>query len=261
MFHEKTVLITGASSGIGSALARRFARANARLILVARREDRLAALAEELRSNGLEVYIIVADLVEPSACDKIVSETKEAAGPIDVLVNNAGIGEYGRFYEKDLGALENMMQLNMSAVVRLTHRVLPDMIDRRSGHILNIASTAAFQPTPHMSVYGATKSFVLSFSLALWHEVRRRGICVTCVCPGPVRTEFFDRGGYETQKSHMIRLAIDPDQIAEAAYTKLLQARTTHIPGTLNKLGAFLVRFAPLRTVTKVSAKLLAPKT
>ncbi|MCG8405048.1 MAG: SDR family oxidoreductase [Phycisphaerales bacterium] len=260
MFRQKNVLITGASSGIGSALAERFAQAGAQLVLVARRKDRLTALTKELKVHGVAVHNIVADLVEPGACDRIVSEAKRAVGRIDVLVNNAGVGEYGRFHEQDVDVLENMMQLNMSALVRLTHRVLPDMIERRSGHLLNIASTAAFQPTPYMCVYGATKSFVLNFSLSLWEELRRRGIGVTCVCPGPVKTEFFDRGGFETQKSHMTRLAMSADQIAESAYTKLSQGRTAHVPGMLNKLGTILVRFAPLRTVTRISSKLLAPK-
>jgi hypothetical protein len=116
------------------------------------------------------------------------------------LVNNAGAGEYGKFATQELAALERMMSLNMNAVVRLTHAVLPGMIERRRGRILNIASTAAFQPTPFMAVYGATKAFIRSWSLALWWELRSKGVHVTCVCPGPVRTEFFDRGGYERRK-------------------------------------------------------------
>lgn len=260
MFRGKTILITGASSGIGRAMARRFGRAGARIVLVGRRADRLEALARELRANGEEASIIVADLIEPASCERVVSEAKQAAGPVDVLINSAGVGEYGRFREQDLEAVDRMMQLNMTALVRLTHMVLREMVERRSGHIVNIASTAAFQPTPYMSVYGATKAFVLSFSVSLWEEVRRRGVRVTCIAPGPVETEFFDRGGYESRKGMFTRTALDADWLADAAYDKVIRGGPAYVPGLLNKLGAWLQRFLPLRTVTRLSGKVLRLK-
>ncbi|MBN2562629.1 MAG: SDR family oxidoreductase [Phycisphaerae bacterium] len=260
MFRDKTVLITGASSGIGRALARRFARAGARLVLVARRSDRLEALAKEAKADGGEAFIVVADLVEPGACERVVSEAKRTAGCVDVLINNAGAGEYGRFVEQDLESLDTMMRLNMTALVRLTHLVLPEMVERRTGHVVNIASTAAFQPTPYMSVYGATKAFVLSLSMSVWEEVRRRGVRVTCIAPGPVKTEFFDRGGYESRKATFTLTALDADWLADAAYKKLIQGVPTYVPGLTNKLGALLQRFVPLRVVTRFSGRLLRPQ-
>lgn len=266
MFGGKQVVITGASSGIGAALARRFAADGAELMLVARRRERLEVLAEELRTvgtahptlpPGIVVRIHVADLCETAACDGVL----EAAGSkVDVLVNCAGVGEYGEFAAHDLSALEHMMRLNMHALVRLTRGVLPGMLERRSGWVLNIASLAGFQPTPYMAVYGATKSFVLDFSMALWEEVRKRGVHVACICPGPVATEFFDRGGYVERRADFTKKAADPASIAELAYAALVRRRPVVIPGMSNKLAAFLQRFAPLKLVTRVSAKLLGPK-
>ena len=260
MFRNKIVLITGASSGLGTALARRFARAGAQLILVARRADRLADVADELKTLDAGVTVITADLVKPGACEELVLEVTRDGRNVDVLINNAGVGEYGRFAEQDIDALDRMMRLNMDALVRLTHLLLPPMLERRSGHVMNIASTAAYQPTPYMGVYGATKAFVLSFSMALWEEVRRKGVGVTCICPGPIKTEFFDHGGFGSQKTHFLRTALDPDHLADIAYTKLTAGRAAYVPGLLNKLGVLAQRFVPLRTVTRVSGKLLGPR-
>ena len=259
MFGGKRVLITGASSGIGAALARRFAEDGAALWLVARRADRLGALADELRAArpGMEVQSHPADLCDESACDRLI----ETVGEVDVLVNSAGVGEYGEFASHNFDALQSMMRLNMHALVRLTRGLLPGMLERRSGWVLNIASLAGFQPTPYMAVYGATKSFVLDFSMALWEEVRKSGIHVACVCPGPVATEFFDRGGYEERRADFTKKAADPARIAEVAYRALVRRKPVVIPGASNKLAAFLQRFAPLKLVTRVSARLLAPKT
>ncbi|MFQ5411233.1 MAG: SDR family NAD(P)-dependent oxidoreductase [Phycisphaerae bacterium] len=259
MYRDKTILVTGASSGIGQALARRFASAGGRLILVARRADRLNELARQLETMRIRTVVLPADLTEPGACKRVIDEARKNAGHIDVLINNAGVGEYGPFDGQDIDALDSMMRLNMHALVRLTHAVLPDMIDRNAGHILNIASTAAYQPTPYMAVYGATKAFVLSFSMALWAEIRERGVCVTCVCPGPVMTEFFDRGGYETRKTDFSQGAHRPEQIAEAAFAAIRARRAAFVPGLRNKLGAVLQRFAPLRTTTRLTAKILGP--
>lgn len=258
MFRGKRVLITGASSGIGAALARRFAADGAELLLVARRRERLEALAEELRATR-SVLVVKAqpvDLCDEPSRDRLI----EGVGDVDVLVNSAGVGEYGEFAAQDVAALESMMRLNMHALVRLTHGLLPGMLERRSGWILNIASLAGFQPTPYMAVYGATKSFVLDFSMALWQEVRKRGVHVACICPGPVATEFFARGGYEERRADFTKKAADPAWIAEQAYRALVRRKPVLIPGASNKLAAFLQRFAPLKLVTRVSGKLLGPK-
>lgn len=260
VFRDKTVLITGASSGIGRAMALRFGRAGARVVLVARRADRLEAVARELRANGAEASIIVADLVDPESCERVISEARQAAGPVDVLINSAGVGEYGRFREQDLEVVDQMMRLNMTALVRLTHGVLREMTERRSGHIVNVASTAAFQPTPYMSVYGATKAFVLSFSVSLWKEVRRRGVHVICIAPGPVKTEFFDRGGYESRKRMFGRTALDAGWLADATYDKVIKGGPIYVPGILNKLSVALLRLLPLRTATRLSGRALRLK-
>ncbi len=257
-FRDRLTVITGASSGIGLALARRFARDRARLVLVARSADRLAALAEEIRRDGGEAQVLVADLVADAAAERVVAAAR-AVGEIEVLVNNAGVGEYGPFAEKDYPASERMMRLNMDAVTRLTHLALPAMLARRSGWILNVASMAGFQPTPHMGVYGATKAFVRNFSLALREEVRRRGVVVSCLCPGPVRTGFFSRGGYEARMKDFDRFSVDADWVAEKAFRALARGRALCVPGAMNQAALFLQRFAPLTFVTRVSGKVLGP--
>lgn len=283
MFTDKVVMITGASSGIGAELARLFAHDGAHLILIARREDRLRALAEEIRSAadhpselghrkrhlpsepgrprpGRQVEVIPADLVEPGACERVIARTVAKAGPVDVLVNNAGVGEYGHFADQDPSALERMMQLNTAALVRLTRLVLPEMLSRRRGWILNVASVAGFQPTPYMAVYGATKAFVLNFSMSLWEEVRRKGLVVTCVCPGPVKTEFFDRGGFETRKNEFNRVAVPADRVARAAYQALAKRRPVRVPEWTSRLRLGLQRLIPTPTVTKLAGRILRPR-
>lgn len=242
-------------------MARQFAVAGGAVGLVARRVERLEALATEIERAGGRAVPIGVDLLDADAADRIVAEvTEKFGGPIDVLANNAGTGEYGQFRNQSIDALERMMTLNMTALVRLTHAVLPDMIARKRGKVLNIASTAAYQPCPYMAVYGATKSFVQSFSMALWCEVRKHGVGVTCVCPGPVDTEFFDHGGYESRKGDFTKLAMSPDRVASEAIRAMLRGRSMYVPGFSNKVGAIMQRFAPLRTVTRLTAKLLGPK-
>jgi hypothetical protein len=259
LFSDKHVLITGASSGIGQALARQFAKARSRVTLVARRAGRLAALADELQADGAACAMVADDLVEPAAAERVLAEARGAFGPIDVLVNNAGIGDYGPFAEKNLDDLERVVRLNVLALMRLTHLALPDMLSSRAGHILNVASTAAFQPTPHIAVYGASKAFVLSFSMSLWDELRKTGVRVTCVCPGPVKTEFFDRGGYEARKIDWVRLGFEPNRLAELIMARIAAGRCLYVPGILNKIGTFAQRLAPLPLVTRISGRILRP--
>jgi uncharacterized protein len=261
LFRNQRVIVTGASSGIGAALTRQLAAAGGRVAAVARRRDRLEALAREMANAPGEVVPIAADLTEPNAAQRVKSEAEaHLGGPVEILINNAGFGVYGQFASNDLAYVEKMMALNMNAVVRLTHAVLPAMLERKRGHILSIASTAAFQPTPYMAVYGATKSFVLSFSMALWLETRKCGVGVTCVCPGPVATEFFDRGGYESRKGDFSKVAMSADRVALEAIRAMAGRRSVYVPGWKNKIGAIMQRFAPLRTVTRLTGKLLGPK-
>lgn len=259
-FRNQRIIVTGASSGIGAALARQFAAEGGQVAIVARRRERLEALASELSAGPGRGVAVVADLLESDATEHILKEVaSQLGGPIDVLVNNAGIGEYGHFVDQSPDDLDRMMTLNVHAVVRLTRAVLPGMIERGRGHILSIASGAAFQPTPYMAVYGATKAFVLSFSMAVWAEVRKQGVGVTCVCPGPVDTEFFDRGGYETRKADFSKMAMSADRVASEAIAAMKRGRTAYVPGWSNMLGAVSQRFFPTRTVTRIAGKVLRP--
>ena len=259
MFQNRSVLITGASSGIGAALARRFAREGARLILIARRADRLAQLAQELSSPQRPVFVTVADLASADGYQRVLRTIAERDGGIDVLVNNAGIGEYGAFVAKSPDDDARMMHLNMDVLVRLTHVVLPAMLERRCGWILNVASMASFQPCPYMGVYGATKAFVLNHSMALREELRGTGVTVTAVCPAGVKTEFFDRGGFDDRRDQFLNIACEPDFVSEKAVNALRKQKAYVIPGTKNRLTVFIQRFAPLTTVTRVAAKILGP--
>lgn len=260
-FRNQRILVTGASSGIGAAVSRQLVALGGHVALVARRRDRLDALAMALSAGPGRAFPVPADLTVPDMANAVVTEAEaQLGGPIDVLVNNAGIGAYGEFAGNAMNDVEQMMTLNMNAVVQLTHRVLPGMLERKTGHILSIASTAAFQPTPYMAVYGATKSFVLSFSMALWLEARKRGVAVTCVCPGPVATEFFDRGGYESRKGDFSKVAMSADRVAQEAIRAMAGRRSVFVPGWKNKIGAIMQRFAPLRTVTRITGKVLGPK-
>src|SRR6266403_1281484 len=187
----ETVLVTGASSGIGRALAKCFAAEGCRLILVARKRSALASLADELRKpHGTHSEILTADLAQPDAGARIFRHTETNGTKVDVLVNNAGFGAQGRFGELPVEGQLEMLQVNISALTHLTGLFLPGMIARRRGGVLNVASTAAFQPGPGMAVYYATKAYVLSFSEAVAEELRHSGVTVTALCPGPTRTDF-----------------------------------------------------------------------
>ncbi len=257
MFADKIVLVTGASSGIGRALACRFAREGARLVLVARREDRLRRLAAELNKTGSTAgaTVIVADLAETGACERVAAEV----GDVDVLINNAGLGTYGRFAEQDFDEMRRMMELNMTALARLTHLLIPGMIERRSGWVLNVASMAAFQPMPYMSAYAASKSYVLEFSRSLREEVRRRGVLVTCLCPGMTRTEFFDHADYGKLRSGIDRMSADPAWVANCAYRSLLSGKAVCIPGLRNRLSIHVQRLLPVSLVARFMRRALKP--
>lgn len=194
----KTALITGASSGIGAAFARTLAAQGTHLLLVARSEDKLRDLATTLATqHTIRADVLTADLSRPDAGQELFAATQHLGLPIDILINNAGFGTHGPFDSLDAEREQQEIMLNVAAVVDLTHRFLPAMLARGSGSIINVASTAAFQPIPYMAVYGASKTFALSFSEALWAEYRSKGIRVLALCPGPTRTDFFNVIGTE----------------------------------------------------------------
>jgi hypothetical protein len=251
-----TALITGASFGIGLEFARIFAREGYNLVLVARSADKLRQLASELeKAHGTRSLILATDLTEPGASAYVLDQTTRADIQVDVLVNNAGFGQYGLFAENDLEECLRQIQLNVTTLTHLTRLYLPAMIARKSGRILNVASTAAFQPGPLMAVYFATKAYVLHLSEALANELQETGVTVTCLCPGPTATEFQQRANIAG-----IRLTkygtMTARTVAEDGYRALMTGKIVAISGFKNWLVAQSVRFAPRRMVAAMTRKL-----
>jgi short-subunit dehydrogenase len=248
-----TVLITGASGGIGAELAREYARHGHALVLVARSTGALEALAEELRStHSVEVRTVVLDLAAPSAADRLVAELDAAEVQVDVLVNNAGFALYGPFAGTDWGKESEMLQLNVATVTALTKKLLPGMLARRRGRILNVASTAGFLPGPLMAVYYATKAYVLSFSEALAEELSGTGITVTALCPGPTRTGFQARASMEASRLVNGKTLPDAAAVARAGYEGAERGAAVVIPGLQNRFQVSLVRFLPRSMVSRI---------
>lgn len=246
------VLITGASYGIGEDFARIFASEKFDLVLTARSRDKLEALARELsQTYRVEVSVIDEDLADPEAPRRIFETLEREGKQIDVLVNNAGFGLHGEVSTMDRNEILSMIQLNITALTDLTRLFLPGMRARRLGKILNVASTAAFQPGPLMAVYYATKAYVLSFSEALNEEVRGTGVNVTCLCPGPTRSEFQKRAGMEDM-ALFTHASMPSRPVAEAGFKALMKGRPLIIPGFLNKFVAFTTRLSPRALVPRI---------
>jgi len=249
---SKTALITGASGGIGYELALLFARDGFDCILVARSDDKLNELATRLqRDHRIKTLVIGRDLSKPTAVDEIYEETTAAGLAVDVLVNNAGFPVFGLFNETDLQIEAEMLQVNVIALTALTKLFLKGMVERRSGRILNLASTAAFLPGPLMAVYYASKAYVLSFSQALANEVHGTGVTVTALAPGPTRTGFQKRGVMEESRLVQGNIA-DAASVALAGYRGLMAGKTLVIPGLTNKTIPWVVRLSPRSMVTRV---------
>ena len=244
---ESTALITGASSGIGTELARALARRGHGIALVARRTDRLEALASELASrHGIRAETFGCDLSVASERDRLVESVRERGLTVEILCNNAGYGTAGRFVKLDRDREVSMVRLNCEAVVDLCGRYAPEMVGRRRGAILNVASTAAFQPLPGQSAYAASKAMVLSFTEALHQELVRSGVAVTVLCPGPVRTEFATVAGIDgIDESTPDFVWTTPDKVAEAAVRGLQRNDRVVIPGAINSIGAVAGRLTP----------------
>ncbi len=250
---REVALITGASSGIGLELARLFAADKADLVLVARSEGRLRELAQELKEkHQTRCTIIAADLGKPSAGAAIAGHLESEKIAVDVLVNNAGYGTYGPFASNPMEPELQMIQVNVLALTELTRRLLPGMIQRRHGRILNVASTAAFQPGPLMAVYYATKAYVLSFTEALANELKGTGVTATALCPGPTASGF--QAVAKMQGSRLVHGKRMPDSasVARAGYRAMKAGRTVYIPGFGNWVMAGSVRFAPRKMVTSM---------
>ena len=254
----ETVLITGASSGIGRELARQFGGDGADLVLIARSEDRLRELAGELTAEyGVTVEVVPADLSRPGSPDQIVETLAQRNIDVDVLVNNAGFGAHGPVAGIGVQRQLEMIEVNVAALTRLTALLLPGMLERRRGGILNVASTAAFQPGPNSAVYYATKAYVLSFTEALAEEVRGSGVRVSCLAPGATDTGFAAEAG--TQGTRLFRRGVmDAGRVARAGHDGMRRGRTLVIPGLRNRVLAFSVRLAPRTLATRVAGRLLA---
>jgi uncharacterized protein len=249
---NQTALITGASGGIGYELALLFAKDSFDCILIARSQDKLKELAARLESeHRVKTLVIAKDLSRPSAVDEIYEEVTATSMPVDVLVNNAGFPVFGLFVETDLQVEFEMLQVNVIALTALTKLFVRGMVERRSGRVLNLASTAAFEPGPLMAVYYASKAYVLSFSEALANELRGTGVTVTALCPGPTRTGFQKRGVMEDSRLVQGQIA-DARSVALAGYRGLMAGKTVVIPGFTNKLVPWIVRVSPRGVVAGV---------
>jgi short-subunit dehydrogenase len=245
-------LITGASSGIGLELARIFTANRHDVVLVARTEDKLRTLARECDTSGVRAHVVAADLAAPGAAASVVRRAATLGVEIDVLVNNAGYGLYGRFAVTSLDAELAMIQVNIVALTELTKRLLPPMLARKRGRILNVASTAAFFPGPLMAVYYATKAYVLSFSEAIANELAGSGVTVTALCPGPTASGF--QAAAKLEESKLVagkRLPTSRD-VAQAAYEGLMAGEALVVPGVMNKLTIQAPRFMPRRAMANV---------
>lgn len=250
-----TALVTGASGGIGEAFARQLAALGLDLILVARSEDKLHALARELASqHSVQAHVIVADLARPGSATELHAETGRLGLEVDLLVNNAGYARAGAFAELTLEEQSDMIRLNVNTLTELTRLYLPAMRERHRGGIINISSTAAFQPVPYMAIYGATKAFVLSFSEALAEEVSADGVVVMALCPGATATGFQKRAGaWEDQRDSMQ----SADQVVLEGLRAFERGRRHFIQGGANKLMSVLARLGPRRLILSTTARVV----
>ena len=252
--NQPTALITGASGGIGFELAKLFARDHYNLVLVARSGDKLAQVGNELqRQFGISVKPVALDLSEAAAPQFLFDQLQREGITVDVLVNNAGYGKLGEFADVPLHESLGQIHLNITALTALTRLFLPAMIERRSGKVLNVASTAGFQPGPLMAVYYASKAYVISFSEALANELEKTGVTVTCLCPGATETEFARRAGNDGSRLFQKLKPMSAAAVATDGYRGLMKGKTLVISGFRNWLVAESVRFAPRKMVTAIS--------
>ena len=254
---KKTVLITGASSGIGKAFAETLSSMGANVILVSRSRSKLDILAADLRArHKTTVDVIAADLSQRGAADEVFAQAQRLGCNVNVLINNAGFGAHGGFHALPAEKLEEMISVNVFALARLTHLFLPWMIEQNDGIIINVASTAAFQPVPYMAVYGASKAFVLSFSEALWAEYRKHGIRILALCPGATATEFFKVAG----EGAALGKKRSVDSVVASALKAVARGRSSVVDGAVNTLATLSVRLSPRGFVAKAAERIMAPR-
>jgi hypothetical protein len=254
---DRTVLVTGASSGIGEAIARELARRGHGVTLVARRAELLDGLAAELSATGVRAEALPADLADPADRAALPGRISALGLTVEVLVNNAGVSTFGPVHRADPERELHMIEVDVVAVADLCTRFLPGMVARRRGGVLNVASTAAFQPLPGQTGYGACKAFVLSYTRGLGGELRGTGVAATAVCPGPVHTGFGEAGGFEladAEQSLPSFMWESPESVARAALDALAAGRPVAIPGTANRVAANLANLAPKQLLVPLVA-------
>ncbi|MFN6564708.1 MAG: SDR family NAD(P)-dependent oxidoreductase [Nostoc sp. ChiSLP01] len=252
-----TALITGASSGIGKAFAQELAARKTNLVLVARSEDKLNQLAKELKQEyKVEVDVIAKDLTEANAAAGVFDATKTKGLTIDLLINNAGFGCYGDFAESDGERQVKIVQLNILALVDLTHKFLPIMRQRRSGSIINVSSITGFQPIPYLSVYAASKAFILSFSEALWAENRQYGVRILVTCPGPIETNFFAEANFPPALAGSTEKVYSSEEVVRESLKALEEWQPTVIIGDVaTQIRSTLARLVPRKVLLNILAK------
>jgi len=255
---KKTALITGASGGIGYELAKIFAENNTDLVLVARNKSKLDKFKTEIEKQfGVSVFTIGKDLSVPESAREVYEEIKTKGVTVEYLINNAGFGDFGMFTDTDWEKEEKMINLNMKTLTLFTKLCVREMGERGSGRIMNVASTAAFQPGPLMAVYCATKSYVLSFSQAVNNEVKSKGVTVTALCPGPTKSGFQDASGMKESKIVTKLKMPSSKTVAEYGYKAMMKGKPVAVHGFINKMLAFSVGFMPRNVVVKITRILL----
>lgn len=245
-----TVLITGASQGIGLALALRYAREKHPLVLVARNSEKLMSVADECRRLSMQpVTTMLIDLSEHDAVQRILEQLRQQNITIDILINNAGFGLWGPFVQQPYAAMSSMIHVHIHSLIQLTQALLPNMLQQRQGQIINIGSLYSFIPVPEQSIYAATKAFLLSYSRSLAHELKNTGVHVTVVCPGATRTQFRSRSGISDGKN---RFSMDADKVASITYAQAKRGKLVVIPGVINQLFIFVVTHIPQQMVLPI---------
>ncbi|MNW48066.1 Fatty acyl-CoA reductase [compost metagenome] len=258
-YSNKLALVTGASSGIGKVYAKQLAARGSHVVLVARSQDKLEAIAGDIkRQYGVQAVVLACDLSQVDAPRQLADQIAELGLTVDILINNAGFGTHGRFEELDPGREQEEIMLNTASLVDLTHRLLPHMLRRGDGVVVNVASMAAFMPCAYSAVYGATKAFVISFSEALWAEMRGRGVRVLALCPGATDTGFFDAVG-STDMAAGNKLST-PEKVVQTGFRGIDQGRSYIIEGRSNSFMAQMIRFVSRRRVALIMERMTRPK-
>lgn len=254
-------LITGASRGIGEAMAEHCAAKGFNLILVARSEEKLVEITRSLSQRyKIDTHFFIGDLIEEGIIEKLYDFCHVNDLWVDKLINNAGIGAYGRFESLPLTDQYNLLRINQEAMLKMTHTFITMLKKQAKAYLMNVASTACYQPIPYMSVYAASQSFIQSFTLAIREELRRSGVNVSCLCPGPTATDFFERAGLHSLPVNSSEIKMSPDEVAEVAIEGMLNNKAEIIPGASNTIGAYLSKLFPNKWIIRTVTSLFAPK-